>query len=628
MLKARVAEKPTLHGTWDFQEKTEQEVAMKWFRDLKVGVKLIAGFLIVAAIAAVIGVMGIINMRTLDELANTMYEKELLAVSHIQEANIDLVYVVRAEKNIILSQTQDERQTYKQQYEDSLRLLDDNLAQAQALFYTAEGKKQFADLMPALKEWKDLSRNVVETAFSEPLAAARQSTALSMGVAHEKLDIVDNLMTDLMKVKAANAKNQAETTTQIYLSSLFTMVCLVIGGVLFGIVLGIILTSGITKQLGTEPGRMMEIAKSISEGDLTIDLDSKNGKKARGAFASLKEMKERLTQMVITMQQSAEQVASASEEITASAQKLAEGAQSQASTLEETSASVEELSASVDQVSEHAQSQAAAVEQGSSSMAQVHQSIEEVSKSMQEIAALATQSVNNALEGAKAVNQVVEGINMIAGSSEKIGGIVTVISDIADQTNLLALNASIEAARAGEHGRGFAVVADEVSKLADRSSSSTKEIEGLIKESVRNVSRGVEMASDSQKGMEQIRAASEKVKKMIEGLTASMTQQVGAVKELSKALENVSEMSQSISAATEQQTTNAKQVSKAVESVNDVTQSSASAAEEMSASTEQLSQMAQELQALTAQFKIASRGSSQAVGDRPKARELTLVPRP
>ena len=115
------------------------------------------------------------------------------------------------------------------------------------------------------------------------------------------------------------------------------------------------------------------------------------------------------------------------------------------------------------------------------------------------------------------MSEVVDGINLIAGSSEKIGGIVTVISDIADQTNLLALNASIEAARAGEHGRGFAVVADEVSKLADRSSSSTKEIEALIKESVKNVTKGVETATGSQAAMEQIRGASQKVKDMIGG---------------------------------------------------------------------------------------------------------------
>ena len=85
---------------------------------------------------------------------------------------------------------------------------------------------------------------------------------------------------------------------------------------------------------------------------------------------------------------------------------------------------MEELTSSVDQVAEHAQSQASAVEQGTASMTQVKKSIEEVSGNLDGISDLAKASVDGAIEGAKAVQQVVDGINWIAASSEKIGGIM------------------------------------------------------------------------------------------------------------------------------------------------------------------------------------------------------------
>ena len=405
---------------------------------------------------------------------------------------------------------------------------------------------------------------------------------------------------------AMDTKEDAYVLTAASLRNLFLVISA--GALILAFFIYLLFSRSITAPLA----RGVAFAQAIAAGDfahqLPINRDDEVGKLAE----ALNTMSARLSSMVATVQESAHQVAVSSQQISASAQSLAESAQNQASTLEETSASVEELSASVDQVSEHAQAQVSAVSHGTTSMEHVQRSIDEVTHSLGEISTLANQSVEKSQEGARAVGQVVQGITRIAESSQKIGGIIGVISDIADQTNLLALNASIEAARAGEHGRGFAVVAQEVSKLADRSSASTKEIEGLIRESVKNVTQGVEIANGSAGAMEQIRESSQKVQQMIGELSGSMSRQIGAIRELAKALEKVSQMSQGISAATEEQTANARQVSRAVEHVNELTQAAASSAEEMSGATEELSHMSQELQRLVGQFKIASEAAGAA----------------
>jgi methyl-accepting chemotaxis protein len=154
------------------------------------------------------------------------------------------------------------------------------------------------------------------------------------------------------------------------------------------------------------------------------------------------------------------------------------------------------------------------------------------------------------------------------------------------------------------------VVADEVSKLAERSASSTKEIEGLIKESGKSVTSGVEIAQAALQAMQGIIAGAEKSNQMVGALAADIEQQIGSIREVAKATESISEMSQSISAATEEQTTNAKQVAKAIENVNELTQQASSAAEEMSAATEELSGLAQQMQRLVEQFAGARRTSS------------------
>jgi methyl-accepting chemotaxis protein len=115
-------------------------------------------------------------------------------------------------------------------------------------------------------------------------------------------------------------------------------------------------------------------------------------------------------------------------------------------------------------------------------------------------------------------------------------------------------------------------VADEVSRLADRSTASTKEIEELIKESGKSVDEGVEIAQAALSSMDDIIAGAEKTSEVVNALAGDIEKQVNAIREVAKATGLISEMSQSIFAATEEQTTNARQVSKAIENVNELTQ--------------------------------------------------------
>jgi methyl-accepting chemotaxis protein len=502
-----------------------------------------------------------------------------------------------------------------------------DIARAQSLqeYRLIEGSlNRFAAIDAGLDEMKRISARRADLQKLEKIgesAQACRSALETMTALYRLLEEQNNTRTmaadavlDAAQIVAENGIQQTQAFAERAERRIGVSVLILLAGLLVALALAVIVSVLLTRMVVVPVQQGVGFAQSLATGDLRAEIRLTRTDEIGTLAAALNRMAANLGGMVRQINESAARVASSAGEITSSARQLAEGAQNQASTLEQTSASVEELTASVEQVSEHAQNQAASVEESSSKMGQMQASVAQVSKTLEVVSGSARESMEKAQSGAKAVTQAVEAIQAISTSSERIAGIIGIIGDIADQTNLLALNAAIEAARAGEHGRGFAVVADEVSKLADRSSSSTKEIEKLIKESSKSVTAGVSIARAALSTMESIIAGADKTNQMVNALVADIEQQVGTIKEMNKATESISEMSQSISAATEEQTTNARQVSKAIENVNDLTQQAAGAAEKMSVAAEELSGLAQSLQTLMEQFKLAEGGAAEGGG--------------
>ena len=318
------------------------------------------------------------------------------------------------------------------------------------------------------------------------------------------------------------------------------------------------------------------VIQKMSAGDLTI--------RVTGNFkGDHKIIKDSINSLACAMQESLaevknviETVFSSSNDISASVEQMAAGAQQQSVQTSEVACAMEEMSRTIFNTTKNTETVLKASKDARITSEEGKVKVEHTKASIEKIVASA--------------GRVADIIGTLAKKSEQIGEITQVIDDIADQTNLLALNAAIEAARAGEQGRGFAVVADEVRKLAERTTQAT----GEIGETIKGVQKETLTADQSMN----------EVKKLV---NKGMEDTIGIgelLLAINKGSENVTDLISQIAVTSEEQSKTSDEISRNVEAISTVTRESAAGTQQVAKSATELNILTENLRKLINNFII------------------------
>ncbi len=508
--------------------------------NIKLGVKLIGGFVLVAIIAAIIGGVGVSGigelMKKTDEYGSVTVPSlagladALAAINNIKAAMRTVIHPSISKDNIdeALNDIELSRKDYKrgiETYDPAARTKEEDIAYQEFKTKLLELKEEDNAVLGLLEEARKSSTD-------DPKRAElyKKMYDISMGKADDLNRRVEELLQVILKINIDGGNQMGKDADTVQANANMMVIIVTLIGFIMAVFLGLYLTSSINKPMS----KGVDVMQAMADKDLTQRLHM-NRQDELGVLAkAMDDFSNSISDMIGQIKSSAEQLMAATEEVSSSSQQIADGAQQQSASFEELSSSVQANAENVKNANQIAQ----------------NMSVE-------------------ARKAGQAMDSNVEAITGIEKGSKQMAEAVDLITDIADQTNLLALNAAIEAARAGEHGKGFAVVADEVRQLAERSASSAKEIQNLIKENLKQVATGVTISKEA--GME--------VKGIIED-----------IKKIADQLQQVANATQEQAAAMEENTS--------------ITESNASTSEELAASAEEMSSQAEALRNLVAQFKI------------------------
>lgn len=330
------------------------------------------------------------------------------------------------------------------------------------------------------------------------------------------------------------------------------------------------------------------------------------------AVAQINESVRDVYEGIDKLSESATETSASSLEMAATIEEIAMSAEKLGESVEEVSSSITEMASSIKEIGTSIVNLLDASTTTASSIAEMDATIKQVEKNAMDSASISETVRSDAEIGKNAVLEAIAGMQAIRASSQitsevvetlslrvnDIGTILSVIDEVAEQTNLLALNAAIIAAQAGEHGKGFAVVADEIRELAERTSSSTREIAAVIKGVQEETRRAVDAIAQTEESI----AAGEK-----------LSQRSGtALEKIVTGVQRAGIQVSEIAKATVEQARGSQSIREAMGSVEDMVGNIANSAREHSRGTDMISAAVERMKDLTIHVRTSTREQSRA----------------